>query len=186
MHDNLTKHKILKKMSQYLIDNRLSAEYPFDYVTLRDMCGIEIYKFGRIMTNLQTDEYIKMGNFGNDTASVVITKRGASAATSDYFKKEDTKIKMLFLRDFSLTLANIIVAIAAVKALNKDATNEKKEIEVLKAQVDSITRLHTARSIVVDTLIFQPNHSKDSLNPTKIVTILTGLGILFKNRVASS
>ena len=165
MYGNYTKHKILIKICKYLVDNRLLKEFPFDYIALRKICNIEDERFGRYMSNLQTEGFVTIGNLANDTASVNITKRGISAATSDYFLQEQRKLVLGFVRDFALITCNIVIAIAAVKALNRDATNERKELEALREQVNLIKLQLPLKHIEKDTVYLL---NKDSLKTSKV------------------
>lgn len=138
MYDNLTKHKILFFMREFLVKNKYKSNYPFDFNKLREDCSIEEHCFGRCMTTLRNEKCLSISNFGNGTATVHLLPQGDALASDYFYKKQNHKEIFREVSTLIVGLATIITLIISIVELNEikmKIPQIEQDIRILKQQL---------------------------------------------------
>ena len=169
MYGNRTKHKILG----YYIDEMLKAQVKIPPIKIlfttysKNIKGINENKVGTYLLNMKFEGYFTFYDYPNDHL-IEITNKGIEAYMGNYFLKQNNNIFWKYFMNISLTVANIVVAIAAILALTKD----NDELPKLK---ERLLKLEAANTIIK--VQANPNNqqtkngylpnTKDTLNTSK-------------------
>lgn len=150
MTDNMMKYRIMDfALQKYVAD---TAHLYFHISELPNSIRKHKKQYISTIAHLGALGYLEL--LRSDTKQIKISSSGFGIAISKHYLKEEQKFWKSLTKDILLVGCNIAVAIAAIIALNKDATNEKRELKALKSQVDSILLQSPQKSKKADTVYY--------------------------------
>ena len=169
MYNNILKAKILELINSELRAANIRMESELNTIPLHDKLNPKqnrklADKIGKVTIYLSFEKFVEVKvNLQNQTSTIRLLDKGVSAVTSDYFREENTKQVLLFVRDLLLVISSIILTIATAIALTKkDNVNVKIALPQQQVEIDSLKAQMKQLQLKLDTPNNPKNHSKDS------------------------
>jgi hypothetical protein len=166
MNNQIIKHKILTSLNDVMIKNNgftdtyYSTDIVYSHYKTKNRIFWNKEKFDIAIVNLASDGYILRKISGSGAGSEIsFTEKGLSALTSNKFRNDNNKQIGLLIKDYGILICNILVATAAIYALQQNGDNNKKEIKRVEVKFDSLIKAVKRDTIVI--LINNPSIKSD-------------------------
>ena len=154
MYNNITKHSILNSLNSVRIrdneftDSFISTDLVYDVFRTGRPPLWRKDEFDLAVINLEKEGFLirKSVLIGSATC---FTAKGIAALTDNKFINDNTKIFLNGLKDYIILICNVLIAIAAIIALNKNSENNKVEYKHLETRLDSISQTIKRDTLVI-------------------------------------